>query len=160
MPEEGREQLPPHLSPIHAQGGRESCLEGGSERVLILGGPLSSNAKRSQHKLPFHGTTQRVPCSGALVAQAGRSQRRGGEVGTEGHLPADCCILRKTRKSAKGWGRRQTFMPALCWLFYLPYLIHNYHPFWQDRKGGSKKRPLLEAEPDLELGRSPAISCF
>ena len=52
-------------------------------------------------------------------------------------------------------------MPTLCRLFYLPYLIHNsYHPFWQERKGGSKKRPLLEAEPDLELGRSPAISYF
>lgn len=89
------------LVPFHTQGGRESCPGGGCERVLILGGPLSSNANSSQHRLPFHGTTQRVPCLGALLLKLGASMREGGwnEGGT---CPQSAAHSGNTVKSAKG----------------------------------------------------------
>lgn len=77
--------------PFHTQGGREDGL-GGKVRRCSFWGPLSSTAKGSQHRLPFQGTTQRIPCLGVLAVGSGRTHGRGW--GGEGHC-LQCCTLAK-----------------------------------------------------------------
>lgn len=146
VPEEGGEQLPPHLSPIHAQGGRESCLEGGSERVLILGGPYPAMPRGASTNCPFMEPLKESPVRGPWLLKLGEAKGEGVRWGQR-----DICLQTAVYSEKQGnqlrAGGGDKHMPVLCRLFYLTYLIHDYHPFWQERKGGSKKRPLLEAEP-------------
>jgi hypothetical protein len=71
VPVGGKGQGHPAHLPLHT-GGRESCLGEGSNRVLTLGTPVQQH--QEQHKLPFHGTTQKSALFGDL-AKARKSQR-------------------------------------------------------------------------------------
>jgi hypothetical protein len=64
VPVGGKGQGHPTHLPLHTVG-RESCLGEGSNRVLTLGTPVQQH--QEQHKIPFHGTTQRVPCLGTWL---------------------------------------------------------------------------------------------
>lgn len=95
---EVREQLPSHLSPFHAQGGRESRLGGGSERALILGGPCPAMPRAASTNCPFMEPVKESPVWGPWLLKLGEAKRQGWGKERE-HQPADRCTVSKTQNS-------------------------------------------------------------
>lgn len=82
------------------QGGRESCLKGGSERVLVLGGLCPAMLRAASTNCPFTEPLKESPVWGPWLLKL-REAKGEGVRWEDGHLPADCCTLGKAMQSAK-----------------------------------------------------------
>lgn len=146
------------------QGGRESCLKGGSERVLILGGLCPAMLRAASINCPFMEPLKESPVWGPWLLKL-RSQRRGGEVGRR----AFACRLLYTWQSyeiSQGLGEETNIcacsVPAI--LFPLSYSQQLSCLLTREAKEAQRKDfpkfTQLEAEPGCGAGRSLLLTSF